>query len=70
MFLQLVRGKYMNNSLWDGQSCHSSSRCCDNGRKPWFWQILPELADFDIEVHWLRPSGHNVAIEQLELYVY
>ena len=61
---------YMDNPLWDGQGCHSSSRCCDNRRQPWFWQFLPEMTDSDIEVRWLRPSGHNVAIEQLELYVY
>ena len=63
---------YMDNPLWDGQGCHSSSRCCDNRRQPWFWQFLPEMTDSDIEVRWLRPtgSGYNVAIEQLELYVY
>ena len=63
---------YMDNPLWDGQGCHSSSRCCDNRRQPWFWQILPEMTDSDIEVRWLRPTGsaYNVAIEQLELYVY
>ena len=61
---------YMDNPLWDGQGCHSSSRCCDNRRQPWFWQILPEMTDSDIEVRWLRPSGNNVGIEQLELYVY
>ena len=61
---------YMDNPLWDGQGCHSSSRCCDNRRQPWFWQILPEITDSDIEVRWLRPHGSNVAIEQLELYVY
>ena len=63
---------YMDNPLWDGQGCHSSSRCCYNRRQPWFWQILPEMTDSDIEVRWLRPtgSGHHVAIEQLELYVY
>ena len=63
---------YMDNPLWDGQGCHSSSRCCDNRRQPWFWQILPEMTDSDIEVRWMRPTGssYNVAIEQLELYVY
>ena len=62
---------YMDNPLWDGRGCYSTSRCCDNRRQPWFWQILPEMTDSDIEVRWLRPHGsHDVAIEQLELYVY
>ena len=63
---------YTDNPLWDGAGCHSSSRCCDNRRQPWFWQILPEMTDSDIEVRWLRPTGagYNVGIEQLEVYVY
>ena len=61
---------HTDNPLWDGEGCHSSSRCCNNRRQPWFWQILPEMTDSDIEVRWLRPSGYNVGIEQLELYVY
>ena len=63
---------YTDNPLWDGEDCYSTSRCCDNRRQPWFWQILPERTDSDIEVRWLRPTGagYHVGIEQLELYVY
>ena len=64
---------YMDNPLWDGQGCHSSSRCCDNSRLPWFWRTLPDTANSDIEVRWMDPQGHNygiVGIEQLELYVH
>ena len=64
---------YMDNPLWDGQGCHSSSRCCDNSRLPWFWRTLPDTANSDIEVRWMDPQGHGngiVGIEQLELYVH
>ena len=64
---------YMGNPLWDGQGCHSSSRCCDNRRQPWFWRTLPDTANSDIEVRWMTAQEHTygtVGIEQLELYVY
>ena len=64
---------YLDNPLWDGQGCHSSSRCCGNSRLPWFWRTLPDTTNSDIEVRWMDPQGHGtgiVGIEQLELYVY
>ena len=61
---------YMDNPLWDGQGCYSYSRCCDNRRQPWFLRALPETTTSDIEVGWMRPSGSNFGIEQLELYVF
>ena len=68
------RGKwYMNNPLWDGQGCHSSSRCCDNQRLPWFWRTLPENTNSGIEVRWMRPTGNPVndlGITFLELYIH
>ena len=63
---------YMNNPLWDGQGCHSSSRCCDNQRLPWFWRTLPQNTDSGIEVRWMRPtatSSYDVGIAFLELYI-
>ena len=62
---------YMDNPLWDGQGCHSSSRCCDNKRLPWFWRILPENTDSGIEVRWMAPAGssYGVGIAFLELYI-
>ena len=63
---------YMENPLWDGQGCHSSSRCCDNQRLPWFWRTLPENTDSGIEVRWMRPtatSSYDVGIAFLELYI-
>ena len=63
---------YMDNPLWDGKGCHSSSRCCDNKRLPWFWRTLPECSNSDIEVRWMRPSARsteNFGITLLELYV-
>ena len=63
---------YMNNPLWDGQGCHSSSRCCDNQRLPWFWRTLPENTDSGIEIRWMRPTGgrtYDLGIAFLELYI-
>ena len=61
---------YTANPLWDGEGCHYASRCCDNSRQPWFMRALPETTNSDIEVRWMRPSGYNVGIEKLEIYVY
>ena len=64
---------YMDNPLWDGQGCHSSSRCCNNQRLPWFWRTLPENTDSGIEVRWMRPTGgstHDLGIAFLELYIH
>ena len=64
---------YMNNPLWDGQGCHSTSHCCNNKRQPWFWTTLPDTTNSNIEVRWMNPAAHSseiVGIELLELYVY
>ena len=64
---------YMNNPLWDGRGCHSSSRCCDNKRLPWFWRTLPENTDSGMEVRWMRPtedSLFDLGIAFLELYIH
>ena len=64
---------YMDNPLWDGEGCYSTSKCCDNSRYPWFWTVLPDTTNSDIHVRWMDPQGHGtgiVGIEQLELYVY
>ena len=61
---------YMDNPLWDGQGCYSSSRCCDNTRQPWFMSALPETTQSNVEVRWMRPSGYTFGIEQLEIYVF
>ena len=63
---------YMDSPLWDGKGCHSSSRCCDNKRLPWFWRTLPESVNSDIEVRWMRPVGsndYNFGISLLEILV-
>ena len=61
---------YIDNPLWDGQGCYSSSHCCDNTRQPWFVSGLPDTSRSNIEVRWMRPDGNNFGIEQLELYVF
>ena len=63
---------YMDNPLWDGKGCYSTSKCCDNSRYPWFWTLLPDTTNSDIHVRWLSPQDNGngfVGIEQLELYV-
>ena len=62
---------YMDNPLWDGKGCHSSSRCCDNKCQPWFWCNLPKSVNSDIEVRWMRPtasSSNNFGISLLEIH--
>ena len=48
----------MDNPLWDGQGCYSSSRCCDNTCQPWFLRALPEKNYSDIKVHWMCPGAY------------
>ena len=64
---------FVNNSLWDGKDCYSSSNCCTNKRLPWFWTTLADETDSDIEVRWMDPQARSAGITGitlLELYVY
>ncbi len=60
--------------LWDGQGCIHDNPCCSLNKPPWFTKTLPTPTTDYIEMRlcfWRSAaSGGNIALEQLELYVY
>ena len=65
-------GYHLNDPLWDGYDCHSSTKCCTNPTLPWFYQQLSETTTSDIEAricNWLPFSLGSTLIDQLELYI-
>ena len=64
---------YPDDPLWDGQGCIHGNPCCSLNKPPWFSKTLPTPTTDNIEMR-LCMSGDetlaNIALEQMELYVY
>ena len=63
---------YNQDPLWDGAGCGVTSTCCEFNNPPWFCKQLPETTADDIELRLCAdysPTGEDVAIEVIELYV-
>ena len=63
---------YLNNLLWDGNECHSSSGCCGITGLPWFYKRLPLPVTRNFEVSICKSDLHDVAdigVEQLQIFV-
>ena len=61
-----------NDTLWDGEDCLPSSRCCSLHNPPYFVKQLPNSTLDDIEARICLNYGYiweNIAIELVELYV-
>ena len=41
---------YLNNPLWDGEGCGSTSSCCEFNSPPWFCKSLPQPTTDDLEI--------------------
>ncbi len=64
---------YPDDPLWDGQGCIHGNPCCSLNKPPWFQKILPTPTTDDIEMRLCilnRITHGNIALEQMELYVY
>ncbi len=64
---------YPDDPLWDGQGCVHGNPCCSLNTPPWFNKTLPTPTTDDIEMRlcmWEPAKYANIALEQLELYVY
>ena len=64
---------FLDDPLWDGQGCIHGNPCCQLNNPPWFNQTLPTPTTDDIEMRLCmnNPATHaNIALEQMELYVY
>ena len=62
-----------NDPLWDGQGCIHGNPCCSLNNPPWFNQTLPTPTTDDIEMRLCLANSApyaNIALEQMELYVY
>ena len=62
---------YPDDPLWDGQGCIHGNPCCQF--PSWFRKTLPTPTTDDIEMRLClanSASSSNIALEQMELYVY
>ena len=41
---------YINDPLWDGEGCASTSSCCEFNSPPWFCKPLPQPTTDDLEI--------------------
>ena len=62
-------GLHSNDTLWDGEDCHSSSSCCSLHNPPYFTKSLGQSTTDDLELRMCSVHGGSTAIELLEVYV-
>ena len=60
---------HSNDTLWDGEDCHSSSSCCSLHNPPYFTKSLGQSTTDDLELRMCSVHGGSIAIEVLEVYV-
>ena len=70
---QWTKFLYVNDPLWDGKNCDShEASCCTNSKMPWFYRVLDDMTQEDIE---LRVCGdqsvpdEDTPLDIIELYV-
>ncbi len=69
----LGRRLHPDDPLWDGQGCIDGNPCCSLNNPPWFSKTLPTPTTDDIEMRLCLENSatySNIALEQMELYVY
>ena len=64
---------YANDPLWDGENCDSSEApCCSNSKLPWFYRLLDDITQDDIELRVCSDDGpleEGTPLDIIELYV-
>ena len=63
---------HSEDTLWDGDGCHSSSTCCTFNNPPYFTKYLdnPTTDDIELRLCCYHPSNReNIAVELVEIYV-
>ena len=60
---------HSNDTLWDGEDCHSSSSCCSLHNPPYFTKSLSQSTTDDLELRMCSVHGGSIVIELLEVYV-
>ena len=66
---ELENRLHSNDTLWDGEDCHSSSSCCSLHNPPYFTKSLGQSTTDDLELRMCSIHGDTIAIELLEVYV-
>ena len=63
-------GFYLDDPLWDGEGCSSSSSCCSFNNPPYFTKQLPTLTSDPIEARLCRLDGEDDSpVEFIKLYI-
>ena len=64
---------YANDCLWDGMNCDShETPCCTNSKMPWFYRVLDNMTEDDIELRICTNEGfadEDTPLDIIELYV-
>ena len=63
---------YINDPLWDGEGCGSTSTCCEFNSPPWFCKSLPQPTSDDLEIRncYRSPSSYeDKLITLIDVYV-
>ena len=64
---------FANDPLWDGKNCNSSeASCCTNSKMPWFYRVLDDIIQDDIELRVCSDGGppeEDTPLDIIELYV-
>ena len=60
---------HSNDTLWDGEDCHSSSSCCSLHNPPYFTKSFTQSTTDDLELRMCSVHGGSTAVELLEVYV-
>ena len=63
---------YINDPLWDGEGCGSTSTCCEFNSPPWFCRSLPQPTSDDLEIRNCYADGlpiEDKLITLIDVYV-
>ena len=63
---------YINDPLWDGEGCSSTSTCCEFNTPPWFCKSLPQPTSDDLEIrncYASSLSNEDKLITLIDIYV-
>ena len=63
---------YLNDPLWDGEGCGSTSSCCQFNSPPWFCKSLPRATTDDLEIRlcYINPFHQGAKIiSSIDIYI-
>ena len=64
---------YPNDPLWDGKNCDGNEvSCCTNSKMPWFYRVLDDMTQDDIELRVCSNRAvpyEDTPLDIIELYV-